>query len=680
MSLRLRAIFLVVLLGALGLAADAATAFTYQGSLKTGALLANGTFDMVFRLYDVTNVQVGASIEKASVPVTNGVFTVELDFGSLFPPATQLEIGIRPGGTAGAYTFLTPKHALTSVPYAVRASRATVADSATTTPNAWSILGNTGTDAATNYLGTGDNTPLILAVNGKPGWSLWPTASTPNIIGGWVSPTGNFAYNRVLNGAVGAVIGGGGFDDPEAYTHAFMNSTSSNYSVIGGGQGNWAGSFENTDPESIPFITIGGGYCNTAYGGYGIIGGGQSNQIQPGATGATIGGGTVNTAGGNYATVPGGYYNTAAGAYSFAAGRRAKANHGGAFVWADSTDVDFPSTATNAFDVRAGGGVRMAVGLGQWRLTTGTYSPNLVAGHTSNSIGAGVSGGVVAGGGTSSSPNAVTSFYGTVSGGIGNTAGGTGSAPSATVGGGASNTASGTYSVVAGGYINQASGNSAAVGGGQHNTANANYATVPGGSYNTAQGAYSFAAGQNARAFHTGTFVWNDAADTVNYVDSAADNQFIVRASGGVWFGTTRVVSIPAGRFINTSTGGYLSTGGSWINSSDRALKEHFTPVDSRDVLRRVVALPITTWNYTAEGADVRHLGPVAQDFFAAFRLGNDDRAIGTLDEAGVALAAIQGLYAHTREENAALKAQLATLQTRLAVLERLVRAQRVAP
>src|SRR5207302_7566791 len=64
-----------------------------------------------------------------------------------------------------------------------------------------------------------------------------------------------------------------------------------------------------------------------------------------------------NFAGGHYGTVPGGLLNTAAGDYSFAAGNRAKANHQGAFVWADSQIADFVSTAANQFLIRAGGGV-----------------------------------------------------------------------------------------------------------------------------------------------------------------------------------------------------------------------------------------------------------------------------------------------------------------------------------
>ena len=60
--------------------------------------------------------------------------------------------------------------------------------------------------------------------------------------------------------------------------------------------------------------------------------------------------------------MPGGNNNTAAGAWSLAAGRRAKANHEGSFVWADATDADFASTNNHQFAVRAQGGVRLETG------------------------------------------------------------------------------------------------------------------------------------------------------------------------------------------------------------------------------------------------------------------------------------------------------------------------------
>ena len=77
--------------------------------------------------------------------------------------------------------------------------------------------------------------------------------------------------------------------------------------------------------------------------------------------------------------------------------------------------------------------------------------------------------------------------------------------------------------------------------------------------------------------------------------------------------------------------------------ASDRNVKEGFEPVDRRAILAAVATLPIERWSYKGEAA--RHLGPMAQDFAAAFGLGTDDRHIFTLDAAGIALAAIQGLH-----------------------------------
>jgi len=88
---------------------------------------------------------------------------------------------------------------------------------------------------------------------------------------------------------------------------------------------------------------------------------------------------------------------------------------------------------------------------------------------------------------------------------------------------------------------------------------------------------------------------------------------------------------------------------------SDREVKEAFEVVDSPAVLAAVARLPIERWSY--KGETIRHLGPMAQDFAAAFGLGADDRHIFTLDAAGVALAAIQGLHALVQTQEARLEA-----------------------
>lgn len=222
-------------------------------------------------------------------------------------------------------------------------------------------------------------------------------------------------------------------------------------------------------------------------------------------------------------------------------------------------------------------------------------------------------------------------------------------------------------SVLVGGSGNTASGQYSALPGGHDNTTSGNSATVSGGGNNVAAGDYSFSAGRRAKANHDGAFVWGDSTDAD--IASTGDNQFIVRASGGIWFGTSSSASIPAGRFINTSTDAHLTIGGAWINASARASKENFAAIDKQEILTRLADIPIETWSYKVEDPSIRRMGPVAQDFYAAFGLGQDDKHISTVDANGVALAAIQGLYELLKEKDA----RIAQLEARLEKLEKQV-------
>ena len=106
--------------------------------------------------------------------------------------------------------------------------------------------------------------------------------------------------------------------------------------------------------------------------------------------------------------------------------------------------------------------------------------------------------------------------------------------------------------------------------------------------------------------------------------------------------------------------------GGSWTSVSDRNAKENFKPVNATEVLEKVAALPLSNWNYKSQDANIRHLGPMAQDFKAAFGLGESDKGITTIDADGVALAAIQGLNQKLEERNSEireLKQELAQLK-----------------
>lgn len=103
---------------------------------------------------------------------------------------------------------------------------------------------------------------------------------------------------------------------------------------------------------------------------------------------------------------------------------------------------------------------------------------------------------------------------------------------------------------------------------------------------------------------------------------------------------------------------------------SDRNVKENFAAIDPAVVLDKVAALPITTWSYKAEGPSVRHIGPMAQDFEAAFGVGATDKAIFQVDADGVALASVQALHRSVtalQAENDELRKRLDQLEAALA-------------
>jgi hypothetical protein len=194
----------------------------------------------------------------------------------------------------------------------------------------------------------------------------------------------------------------------------------------------------------------------------------------------------------------------------------------------------------------------------------------------------------------------------------------------------------------------------------------------------TADADYTTALGYRASAHnHQGAFVRADASTTDSLL-AVANNEFAVRAAGGFRFRTNATLTtgcnLPAGSGVFTC-------------SSSRTLKERFAGVDGEDLLSRIRGVPVNTWSYIDEAGGVRHLGPFAEDFRAAFGLGTDDRGIGLLDIDGVNFAAVKALEARTAElraaagevdrltaEVAALREHQAATDARLAELEALVR------
>ena len=147
-----------------------------------------------------------------------------------------------------------------------------------------------------------------------------------------------------------------------------------------------------------------------------------------------------------------------------------------------------------------------------------------------------------------------------------------------------------------------------------------------------------------------------------------------------------------AGRFDGTVfINGTLLAGGCTGCSppSDRHLKANFSSVNPRSILDRLARVPIQTWNYKSEPETVRHLGPMAQDFRAAFQLGADDRTLNTVDAQGVTMASVQALYQMMLEKDEEIKqlrsqmaqqqSQLRQQQAQLNQVRRTVRRKRMA-
>ncbi len=353
---------------------------------------------------------------------------------------------------------------------------------------------------------------------------------------------------------------------------------------------------------------------------------------------------------------------------------------------------------------------------------TSYNTPNVVGGYSGNSVSSGVSGATIAGGGTSvhGETNTVTGDFGTVGGGLDNQATAFG-----TVAGGQFNQAA-ANGAVTGGHLNQATGDGAVAGGygntasgtdatafGGNNAASAEGATAFGGNSesggntasaedasafgqanmaggvsatafghsntavgnqsvaagdsNLARGSDSFALGANANASDDNSFVWSDGTQGSGPSDfgSTGTDQFDALASNGFTFQT----SAPGATF----TGCTFTSGDSWACTSDRNAKHDFQPISDQATLQALAELPIESWSYNLDRSGTRHVGPTAQDFMAAFHVGDNAKEISTLDEGGIALASIKGLdqlVARQRAVIARQQAEQRRQQTELAWLK----------
>lgn len=308
------------------------TSFTYQGRLTDNAAAASGAFDFEFALYDLNGNPLGDPNTRGDVQVTNGVFTVDLDFGAAaFPGAARtLEIRVRRGAETGDYTALSPRQSMTSAPYAIRALHASNTDIAI---NALKL----GGIAANNFVQSNDSR---LSDSRQPSagsgnyiqnqTEAAQTAANFNISGtgaanNFNAQTGyDIGDRRVLsigsdsdrNVFVGTGAGAGDNNTGTLNTFAgrdagFSNTTGRFNSFFGanigyanttGGFNSFFGSeagFRNTTGSSNSFLGMQAGLNNTTGGGNVFVGtnAGNSNTIGGGNAFVGTNAGTSNTTG-----------------------------------------------------------------------------------------------------------------------------------------------------------------------------------------------------------------------------------------------------------------------------------------------------------------------------------------------------------------------------------------------
>ena len=200
------------------------TSFTYQGKLTDGGLPANGTYDITFKLYDslAVGTQISSDLVKEDVSVSDGIFTVSLDFGS--SPFTSnngnyLDISVRPGASGGAFTQLAPRQPITSSPYAVQTIRATSADTAAnfTGSLGGDVIGGQTSTVVTRIqnrtlASTAPSNGQVLTWNN--GVSQWEPGNpvigpgSPSYIQNTTSPQAASNFNISGNGTAGGTLSG----------------------------------------------------------------------------------------------------------------------------------------------------------------------------------------------------------------------------------------------------------------------------------------------------------------------------------------------------------------------------------------------------------------------------------------------------------------------------------------
>ncbi len=649
---------IILLLGILFTSAIALAEFPttvlHQGQLTdSGGSPLDTVVSITFTLYDEVG---GGNIwteTHPTVTVSNGLYNVLL--GSIVPLSTSIsDVASIDGGALGVQvgsdSEMSPHIPLSSVFYAYRVHSVNGASGGTLSSGV-NVLGSLR--AGSSFLSPGEHSMQLGVSNRAAG-------TNSSVLGG---------RNNNARGDYSVVAGGGGELSSDS------NSASGNYSIVGGGRSNYTTNYgsvvvggENNRATNVwSFVGGGGnftvesgneaagqasgvvsGQSNIASGTFSFIGGGQFNAVS-GISGV-IAGGKNNLVTTSYSTIGGGYENEVTGFQSTVCGGKSN------FARGDYSFIGGGGVGTSFVDSNSVHG--------EWGVITGGRKNYVSADY--GFIGGGRQNRAIdtlatVGGGQG---NTASSDSSVVGGGGGNTAFGR----SSTVGGGRNNSTSANYATIAGGNNNSATFTGGTVSGGQSNTSSHTYSTVCGGNLNvasgpysivvggltnTASGQYAFAGGHDANASHYNSFVWSSSGAATN---SFADHSVTMRAQGGSNFLTGF-----------GGTGAQLPSGATaWSALSDSTMKIDRERADTKVVLSKLAAMNIDIWRYKHQPDGPLHMGPMAQDLYAAFGLGDNNTTISTIDADGVLFAAVQELAKQNEQKDAKIE----NLEGRIQLLE----------
>jgi hypothetical protein len=607
------------------------TAFTYQGRLNSSGSPASGSYDVAFTLFatNATGVAIAGPVTNAAVTVTNGLFTTLINFGNVFTGSSNwLEIAVSTNA-ANAFSTLAPRQQLTPTPYAIFAE--TASNLSGTIPLAQlSAAVVTNGASAVNFSGT-------LSLGGN--LNLPATTDSSGIIYAEGSPyihsdglnnffAGPGAGNLTMSGAGNVGVG----------TSVLSGNTTGNYNTANGdfALGNNTTGNNNTANGTGALHLNTSGSQNTANGYEALYANNAGSQNVANGFEALYHNTTGNN---NTANGYGALYSNTTGYQNTANGYQALYSNTGGLGNVANGDYALYFNTTGGFNSANGFQTLYSNTTGNNNTADGydaLYSNTTGYQNTANGVNALFSNT----NGNNNTANGYQALYSNTAG-FNNTANGVSALYNNT---GAYNTANGVNALFANtnGNNNTADGFNALYDNtsGYNNIADGNYALgqLTTGINNIALG---YQGGNNFTGSESGNIDIGNSGQT-------GDNNII-----RIGTGQTEAI-FPAGCTVYTGTVAL---------TSDRNSKENFTAVNARLVLDKVAALPVTAWNYKSDSKEVQHLGPMAQDFQAAFGLdGSDDKHISVVDEGGVALAAIQGLNQKVNEKDTTIQQQAAEI------------------